>query len=167
MKVLIFGPSGSGKTYLSSQLKNLGINSADADLIDGLSSWFDGKGNKVKYPVDADQEFLDNHEFLWDRDFLKSYLNQNSNIYLFGVAGNFSDMLDLFDRVYFLKAPPEVIMDRLTHESRENPMGQTEYQRQNAVNWGLQLEQKAKDLKIPFLDATLKPEEILKQIETD
>lgn len=65
MKVLIFGASGSGKTYISSKLRPLGIKAIDADLIDSLSSWYDGSGNKVKYPEDADKEFLDNHEFLW------------------------------------------------------------------------------------------------------
>lgn len=71
MKVLIFGPSGAGKTYLSKELKKLGLNSVDADLIGPLSSWFDGNDNKVDYQERADKEWLDDHSFRWDKDYLK------------------------------------------------------------------------------------------------
>ena len=157
MKILIFGPSGSGKTYLSSELRKLGINAVDADLVEGLSSWCDGAGKKIEYPRDADKEFLDNHSFLWYRDFL---------IYLFGASGNLFDTLNLFDKVYFLKVEPELQKERLIHESRENPMGQTEYQRENSVKWGLELEVKAKQLNIPFVDAALKPKEIYERMSS-
>lgn len=161
MKVLIFGPSGSGKTYLSSEFKKLGVNAVDADKIDDLSSWYDGAGDKVPYKADADEDFLNNHSFLWDKKFLENYLSKNPNVYLFGVSGNIFEMLNLFDKVYFLKVEPDLQKERLLHESRENPMGSTEYQRENAVNWGQQLEQQAKSLGIIFINATLKPKEIL------
>ncbi|OGE29724.1 hypothetical protein A2772_03075 [Candidatus Daviesbacteria bacterium RIFCSPHIGHO2_01_FULL_38_8b] len=74
-------------------------------------------------------------------------------------------MLDLFDKTYFLKVNPEIQKERLTHESRENPMGKTDYQRGNAVRWRKELEQKAKTLGIEFIDATLTPEEIFKLIK--
>lgn len=160
MKILIFGPSGSGKTYVSAKLREMGVNAADADLIEGLSSWYNGQRNKVKYPEDADQEFLDNHEFLWDKDFLRDYLDKNPDIYLFGLSGNIFNMLDLFDKVYFLKVDHELLKDRLLHESRENPMGKTEYQRQAVINYAKMLEEKSKDLEIEFIDATLAPEKI-------
>ena len=165
MKVLILGPSGSGKTYISSKLRKQGINAVDTDKINGLSSYYDGAGNKVAYKENADEEFLNNHSFLWDRKFMEDYLSKNPDIYLFGVSGNIFDMLDLFDKVYFLKVDPEIQKERLIHQSRENPMGQTDYQRENAVRWGQQLEQKAKTLGIEFIDATLSPEEIFKRIK--
>ena len=43
-------------------------------------------------------------------------------------------------------------------------MGQTEFQRNNAVKWGLFLEKRAKELALPFIDATLTPQEIIKII---
>jgi dephospho-CoA kinase len=161
MKELILGPSGSGKTYISSELRRQGVNAVDADTIDGLSSWYNANGDKVTYPENADEEFLDNHSFLWNREFLKGYLNNNSDIYLFGVAGNVFDVLDLFDKVYYLKVAPETQRERLMHGSRENPMGSTEYQRDNAIIWAQEIEEKAKELKIPFIDASLTPKEIL------
>ena len=56
-KVLVIGPSGSGKSYFAKHLKKLGLNVFDADLVDGLSSWFDSKGNKVTFPQNAGKEF--------------------------------------------------------------------------------------------------------------
>lgn len=164
MRILIIGPSGSGKTFISSKLKGLGVNAVDADSIDGLSGWYDGNGNEVNYPSDADQKFLDNHSFLWGKEFLKKYLDKNPDIYLFGSSGNMFEMLDLFDKVYFLKAEASLLKERLIHESRENPMGITEYQRENAVRWGLEIEKRAKDLGIEFIDATFSPEEIFELI---
>lgn len=166
MKVLLFGPSGAGKTYLSKELKKFGLNSVDADLIGPLSSWFYGN-EKVEYQENADKEWLDNHSFCWDRDYLKQYLAENSDVYLLGASGNVFEMFDLFDKVYYLNVPDEVQDERLQHETRENPMGNTEYQRKNAIDWGHGLRDKAKDMGIEFIDATKTPKEIYALLNTD
>ena len=162
--VLIIGPSGSGKTYVSAKLRSQGINAPDGDLIEGLSDWFDGQGSRVGCPPYADKEFLDTHEFLWDKEFLKNYLKDQPEIYLFGMSGNVFDMIDLFDKVYFLKISPELLAERLRHESRLNPMGRTDYQLENAINWGKEIEEKAHALGITMIDASLLPEDIFKII---
>ncbi len=159
MNVLIFGPSGAGKTYLSKELKKLGLNSVDTDLIGPLSSWF-FVDKKVEYNENADKDWLDNHSFLWDKDYLKQYLTENPDSYLLGASGNVFEMLELFDKVYYLDVPEEVQYERLQHESRDNPMGNTEYQRKSAIAWGHGLRDKAKQMGIEFLDATKTPREI-------
>jgi len=166
MKVLIFGPSGAGKTYLSKELKKLGLNSVDADLIGSLSSWFYGD-EKVEYQENADKNWLDNHSFRWDRDYLRQYLTENSDIYLLGVSENVFEMFDLFDKVYYLDIPDEIQNERLQHESRENPMGNSDYQRKNAIEWGHSLRDKARVLGIEFIDATNPSEEIYKQLNAN
>lgn len=164
MKILVAGPSGSGKSYISSELRKLGVNAVDADLVIGLHGWFDGQGNRVKFPKNAGPEFLDNHSFLWNRDFLKQYLEKQDEIYLFGSSGNFFEMIDIFDKLYFLKASPEILEKRLADENRENPMGKTKFQRQRAIEYAKQMEEKAKSLGFIFTDSTLTPEEIYKLI---
>ncbi len=129
----------------------------DADSINGLHSWYDGNGKKVKFPKNAGKKFLDNHSFLWDRKFLVDYLKTNHELYLFGCSGNVFEMIDLFDKVYFLKTSDKIIEERLSHPSRKNPMGKKEYQRKNAIKWAKALEKKAKGLKIEFIDASLSP----------
>lgn len=165
-KVLVIGPSGSGKSYFSSRLREQGVNAIDADLIEGLHGWYDGKGNPVSFPKDADKDFLDNHDFLWSRDYLSDYLDkQEKDVYIFGLSGNVFDMIDLFDDVYYLKVKPEVLEDRLTHDSRENPMGKTEYQRQVVIEYAEEMNKKTEELGLKMIDATLSPEEIYKLIK--
>src|SRR3989338_9651803 len=162
--VLILGPSGAGKTYISAALRAKGINAPDGDMIEGLSGWFDGNEKKIAYPLDANKDFLDNHQFLWNKEFLKTFLDNENELYLFGMSGNVFEVLDLFDKVYFLNAPPEVLAERLRHESRENPMGRTDYQLQNALDWAKEIEDKASNLGIKMIEARQYPEEIFKEI---
>lgn len=164
VKVLIFGPSGAGKTHVSSYLKQQGINAVDADTIPDLSNWYFGD-KKVIQPENMDANFLENHSFVWDREFLKKYLEKNDDIYLFGSSGNVFDVLDLFDKVFFLHIDPIIQRNRLTHKSRLNPMGKTSYQRDNAISWGEALEREAKELGLIVLDANVSSEELFQQIK--
>lgn len=164
MKVLITGSSGAGKTFLTYEFKKLGLHTEDSDQIHGLDSWYDGQGNKVSAPDDAGKEFLDNHSFLWDREFLKNYLERNPDIYIFGMSGNAFEMRDLFDKVYFLQVPPEILEERVQHESRENPMGKTQEQRIEVLKWAKEIEDEAKCLGIEFIDGTLSPIQIAERI---
>ena len=164
--ILILGPSGAGKTYTAAYLRKMGVNAVDADVVPGLAGYFDSKGNEVECPPGADKEFLDNHEFLWNREFLKKFLSEQEEIYLFGMAGNAFDLIELFDKVYFLKADQELLADRLRYESRENPMGKTDYQLQNALSWAKEIKEQAETLGIQMVDAQLSPEEIYKLIKS-
>ena len=74
------------------------------------------------------------------------------------------DMIDLFDRVYFLKASQELLAERLRHESRENQMGRTDYQLQNAINWAKEIEEKANQSGVIMIDAGKSPEEVFAEI---
>lgn len=165
-KVLIIGPSGSGKTYISAELRKGGINAIDADLIPGLSGWFDKDGKEAEYPEDADKEFLDNHEFLWDEEFLKNYLAKQDEIYLFGMSGNVFSVIELFDKVYFLKVELQMLAENLRHESRKNPMGRTDYQLENALRYAEKIERQAKELGIEIINAAGKSsDEIFREIK--
>lgn len=164
--ILIIGPSGAGKTYISATLRKQGIHAMDADLVEGLAGWFGAGGNEVVYPENADKKFLDNHEFLWNRKFLWKFLHeQQDDLYLFGMSGNVFDMVDLFDKIYFLKTSPEILAQRLRHENRENPMGRTDYQLQNALNWVKEIEERAKKIDSEMIDANQTPNQIYLQIK--
>lgn len=159
-KILVIGPSGSGKTYFSTKLKEMGLNALDADSIDGLHGWFDENGNKVSFPPDANKEFLDTHDFLWNKEFLEQYLSANNNVFVFGLSGNVFEMTDLFDKVYYLYTSPEVIIDRLDHETRSNPMGKTEDQKKAVLNFKEVIDKNAHDKGLEFIDATISAEEM-------
>lgn len=164
--ILIIGPSGSGKTHISATLRKQEIQAVDADLVDGLAGWFGSDGKEVAYPESADKKFLDNHAFLWNRNFLWKFLHeQQDDLYFFGMSGNVFDMIDLFDKIYFLKTSPEILAQRLRHENRENPMGKTDYQLQNALNWAKEIEERAKKIDSEMIDANQTPDQIYLQIK--
>ena len=164
MKILILGTSGSGKTFFSKKFRKAGRNAFDADGLDELHGWYDWEKKKVPFPKDAGKEFLENHEFLWDRRFLENLLAKNPDIYLFGHSGNIPEISDLFDKIYFLKVPPKILIKRLDHKTRKNPMGKTDYQKQTIIKWAGENEKEAKELGAEFVDGTLASEEILKLI---
>lgn len=163
--ILVTGPSGSGKTYISAMLRKQGIHAVDADLVKGLSGWFNGNGEEVNYPPDADKEFLDTHEFLWNKDFLRKFLKEQDEIYLFGMSGNVFDTIDLFDKVYFLQVSQERLASRLRNESRENPMGKTDYQLKNALDWANHMEEIARRLGIRIINANQTVKQIYSEIK--
>jgi hypothetical protein len=162
MKVLILGPSGSGKTYVSQALKKRGINAYDDGDIKGLSAWYDKQGNKVPAPKTA-QEALDNqYSFLWSKRFLKRFLGTHPEVYIFGGAGNIFNVIYLFDRIFFLKVDPYVQKERILHSTRETPL--MDFNNNGIVVWGDWIEQEAKKRNIPFIDATLSPDQIFEII---
>ncbi|OGH11356.1 MAG: hypothetical protein A3B38_00825 [Candidatus Levybacteria bacterium RIFCSPLOWO2_01_FULL_36_13] len=164
MKILIIGTSGTGKTYLANEFGKKGVNAFDADEIDGLHGWYNWKRERVRFPDNAGPEFLENHEFLWDKKFLEDFLKQYKDVYFFGNSGNVLEVKDLFDKVYFLDVPEEVIVERLDHHSRENPMGQTDYQKQKVIEWQRYTEKIAKEMKAETINGALSAEEIFNLI---
>lgn len=167
MKVLIFGASGSGKTYCVETLAKEGHSVFDADTVNGLHGWYNAEGKKVNFPQNPTMDFFNNHNFRWNREFLKDFLSTKTNVFLFGLSGNIFEMLDLFDDVYFLNVPNNILEDRLQHESRENPTGNTLEQRKMIINYAKKMKNKCKKYpKIKFIDGTLSPQEIFRVIST-
>lgn len=170
-RILISGPSGSGKTHLAKYFKYQGLNAIDADLVYGLGEYYDSEGKTVDIPEGTDMNFFDNHSFLWDKLTLEELLKkQTADLYLFGWAGNINDFLDYFDKYFYLDIPPEVIMQRLASDNRENPggMGKTDEQRRLVVEF-VKSTQRPESLEngFVFVDSTKTPEELFKTITTN
>jgi len=162
-KIIITGMPYSGKSYVSDFLKKNGENVIDADSIKGLGHWFDKRGNKVDFPHDASKEWLDTHDFLWDKNFLHLWLTeQKSSVYIFGFAANILELLDLFDKAYYLDISPEVLKQRFVENERANPMGQTEEQQETILRDLSDFAQKAKEKGLIFIQADQSPEKIYK-----
>ena len=162
-KILITGVPYSGKSYVSDFLKKKGESVVDADSIRGLGQWFDKTGNKVDFPHGANKEWLDTHDFLWDKNFLLSWLGeQKSTVYLFGLAANVLNVVDLFDKAYYLDMSPEVLKKRFAENERTNPMGQIEKQQEAILRDLSGFAQKAKENGLIFVQADQSPEDIYK-----
>lgn len=161
MKVLIIGSSGSGKTFLTEKFREKGFNAFDADEIEGLHGWYNWKKEKVKFPREAGADFMDNHEFLWNREVLKSFLDQHEKVFIFGMSGNVLDVRYLFDKVYHLKVPGDILIERLDHPTRTNPMGKTEYQKKLILSWEEEINKVAQNMNAIPVDGTLPTDELI------
>lgn len=137
MKVLITGPSGAGKTHLCEYFNEHGLLSVDADLVESLGEWYDHEGLRVQFPRGGADEFMDNHEFLWDREILEQLLAKHEDIFLFGSSGNVFEFTAYFDKAVYLDLPLDVMEQRLASKARRNPngMGETEAQRKIIVEY--------------------------------
>ena len=186
MTVLIFGPSGSGKTYVAKALQARGINAFDGDEIKGLSAWYDKDGRKVPAPASADEAKAGQYAFLWSKKALGKFLKKfsdgssadspdgtsadspddssahSADVYIFGGSGNIFNLLDLFDRVYFLKIEPDLQRQRLRSPSRPTPNMDMDVD--GLVVWGGWFEEQAQKHNIPFIDASLTPQQIFELI---
>lgn len=79
-------------------------------------------------------------------------------MYVFGGSGNIARVFDLFDKVYFLKVEPELQKERLCSPARPTPL--MDKNEEGIVIWGGWFEELAIQQNIPFVDASLTPEEI-------
>ncbi len=159
--ILITGMPFSGKTYVSEYLKKAGVNALDADKIPGLGNWHDQYGNKVIFNKNANQEWLKNHHYLWDKNILRRWLKkQKQNTYLFGLAENVLQCADLFSEVYYLSLTPEILQKRFQVNTRTNAMGKTPEQRIAILRDLMSFTEQAKTKGLIFIPADSKPEEI-------
>lgn len=158
MRVLLFGPSGSGKTFVSKAWKQTGLPAYEDADIKGLSGWYNRDGYKVAVPTTAHEALGNQYSFLWSKRVLRNFLAVHENVYLFGGSGNIFDMLPLFDLSFFLKVEPHIQKERILHSWRETPL--MDFDEEGVVVWGDWMEEEAKKRNIPFLDATLSPDQL-------
>lgn len=162
--VLVIGPPGAGKSFLSEKLRRLGLNAVDADGIVGLSKWIDEEGNDATYQEGLGSEWLRTHRFVWSRTVLEGYLAVSKDLFLFGVSHNIYDMIDLFDKVFYMDLDYGELEKRLNRVDRQNPLGRIAYEREAVLEEARRLKETAKTLGIEFIDSTLPPEEIMRRI---
>lgn len=163
-KILITGLSGTGKTYLTDKLKSYGVNAFDADEMPELAAWYDKSGTKVDFPKNASSEWLDSHEWLWDKEVLRSWLATQEGCVLFGISSNWHLCLELFDKAFCLTLSEEELRKRLRSNTRDNPFGKTQDQEDRVVEAVKNFEKFVKRYNITLIDAARSPEVILKEI---
>lgn len=162
--ILITGMQGSGKSHLAKAFAKAGYNAVDADTIDDLSAWYDASGQCVSFDATGNQEWLDTHRYLWNREVLQAYLSARRPLVVCGASANTMEMLDLFDEVYYLKVPAEIIATRLTAHDRENSFGATPEQRAAVVARVQGSDELMKAFSVTILDGTKAPEALMADI---
>ena len=167
---LITGPAGSGKTSMAEQLAELGYQTVDTDSATGLC-YFVNKNNKpVPYPAGADASWWENHNYVWEIDRLKILLNKmlsgKTPIFVCGNAGNIKQAWDIFDAVYYLDIPFEMIPDRVAAETAGNSFGLRVDERAQLSRWAEAFKAKMVDAGAVMVDATAPVDAVAKDILT-
>lgn len=131
--VLVVGMPGTGKTTLTRYLNSCGVTAAfDADEVPELSGFFDKSGNEVE-PKSLSPEDLEGLEWNWDKNVLKTLLETNNGIILFGSSNNWENFTHLFHKIFVLYIDGEETRRRLLSPDRDNEYGRDEILREQIV----------------------------------
>jgi shikimate kinase len=164
--ILITGMPGSGKSFLTKSLRELGVNAFDADEIKGLGDWYSIQGKrKVRFKLNADVNWLNRHEYLWDKSFLRKFIHKNEPLILLGGSANLFSFVGLFDAVYYLKVPSRIIEKRIQRNNRKNKFGLLKEQRETVISEVKNSDKLISKMGITVLDGTLPPRKIISKIK--
>lgn len=109
-RILLTGLSGTGKSTLIAALAARGYTAVDADC-DAFSMWAKPTMPAGAFgpPVEADRDWV------WREDRIRDLLSKEDtdNLFLGGCAQNMGQFLPLFDHVVLLRAPADVLVERL------------------------------------------------------
>jgi gluconate kinase len=164
---LITGPSGSGKSEVANYLAAQGHQSIDADNTPGLC-YFVNKNNKpVPYPQGANAAWWDSHNYVWELDRLRKLietLDANGPVYLCGNAGNIAKAWPMFERVFYLDIPKNVMQKRISSGRRDNSFGQRVEDREQLISWAEPFKQEMLSLGATSVDATQSVDKVARAI---
>lgn len=125
MNILITGVSGSGKTSIAAELNKLQYDALNMDNIEGLCSWVNlATGKSEPDNRENDPNWLETHDWYWDKDKLVELLRQTVNTFYCGSSGNQDQFYSLFRKVILLEMDSELIRERVLNSSRDHSYGQ-------------------------------------------
>lgn len=155
--VYITGNSGAGKSAVRKELQKRGYEAHDTDEND-ISSWQNKQtGNIVERPskeVDRTNDWYSQHDWNMARSKIDNLarIARDRLIFLCGSTSNADEMLDLFDRVYYLSIDENTLKDRLRSRT-DNDFGKAPDELNNILSWHKSLEERFKDHGAYLLDA--------------
>lgn len=166
MRTLVLGVAGTGKSYLVKEMRSRGLKAIDVD--DGLATFVDEEGNQVEYDPDGGAEWWSSHYYVLKLIKLNRLLRENKSIYVFGDVGGqpgkrngLLDVVHLFDRVCYLRAPTGLIQKRLA-KREDNPFGKNPEEVAGTVKHKSRMDEVARRMKFEVVDSTLPTDEIMK-----
>jgi shikimate kinase len=168
LRTLIIGVAGTGKSYLVKEMRRRGFNAIDAD--EGLATFVDSEGKEVEYDSNGGAGWWRAHYYVLKKDKLERLLKEKDSVYLFGDVGGqpgkrngFLDVVRFFDRVCYLKAPVELIRNRLAARN-DNPFGKNADEVEGTMKHRKRMDSTARREGFRTIDATLPLDDIIKII---
>lgn len=165
---LITGPSGAGKTAVAAQLTAAGHAAIDTDSQQGISFFVNQNGKPVPYPQGADASWWDTHHYVWELDRLKKLLDATNPtdglVFVAGNAGNISKGWDIFDGVFYLDIPKDIMLKRLVGIDRESSFGRRLDEQDQLIRWVDKFKADMLELGAITIDASLPLEKVTANI---
>lgn len=163
-KYLITGIAGSGKSTISKQLRSMGYEVFDLEEIKGMFAMYRKGTTELFIDFDnSDPEKIKEAAWLCDIEKLKTLLTTQKEAVAFysAIASNIDDMIPLFDQVFVLSVPKEILHTRLSTREGIDQIGNTEGGRQEILGWYDWWEDKMKNKGATFISASGTPEEVV------
>lgn len=156
--IYITGNSGAGKSSVCKELGRRGYETHDTDEND-ISSWqHNATGKTVERPSDEKErttKWYAEHD--WNMSRLKveklAKLATQKLVFLCGSTSNADEMLDLFEKVFYLSVDEDTLKKRLLVRT-DNDFGKAPDELQNILGWHKSLEDRYKKHEAMLLDAT-------------
>ena len=155
---LITGPSGAGKTAVAELLATQGVTSIDADSTPGLC-YFVNKNNKpVPYPPHADTGWWTSHNYIFEIDRLAKLIATHEPgggpVFVSGNAGNIAKAWDMFETVFYLDIPSDLMLSRTKGLTNGENFGQRVDDKKQLVGWAEPFKEEMVGLGAVVIDAT-------------
>ena len=166
-KILIIGPSRAGKSYFCHAFKKMGLPAVDLDGDTDLVQWYNDATRKVikQPPIPKTREWFATHHFLIKRSDLHKMLAKQNDIIVFGHCWNIMDVLDEFDHVAFMYLSDEELNKRFLNKRADHTTNvPTEAEMAFFRDRHHHRQSQAKELGLPFLDATQTPQAFYNQL---
>lgn len=156
--VYITGNSGAGKSAVRKELQLRGYEAHDTDEND-ISAWQNKRtGNIVERPLneeDRTNAWYAEHDWNMSRSKINDLakLADDKPVFLCGSTSNADDMLEFFDKVYYLSVDRDTLKKRLTSRT-SNDFGKAPDELKNILGWHMSLEERYKNYGAQLVDAT-------------
>lgn len=156
--IFITGNSGAGKSSVRRELQKRGYEAHDTDE-DGISLWYHkATGEATNRPVneaDRTKEWYEKHDWNMSRQRIKelSAKSKKKIIFLCGATSNAPEMLDVFDKVIYLKVDEDTLRSRLKNRT-DNDFGKAPDELSNILSWHKWMEETYGDKGAVLVDST-------------
>lgn len=140
-KFYITGVSGTGKSSVALKLKEKGISVIDIDEVKGLCHWVHESTKEIHdWYSGIGSDFLDLHDYICDQEKLIKLINECKDIVVvFGLAGNQSEFLNLFDKVFLFHCDEKIFLERIRTRTNHD-FGKHESEKKMILGWYRDLE---------------------------
>lgn len=163
--IYLTGNSGAGKSTIRKELSRRGYEAHDTDEND-VSSWQNKLTGKTverpEFEADRTKEWYDKHDWNMSREKVENLQDvaKDKIVFLCGSTSNADEMIDLFDKVYYLSIDQDTLKKRLLTRT-DNDFGKAPDELANITGWHDSLEARYRGHGAEMLDASKSVKEVV------